>query len=408
MQGFQLSGSKAPLAVLCPASVLPCPFPVNKRTPEGDTGSAVHEGLASRQTDKWKEPQELARKWNVDPGEVDDLIGWGWDMWNKDLHPLFPVPNVEEPQELSVALGRKLTGKPDLYSVIREAPPGSLFGGEQVSEVRVLDWKTSRSADEGAHIEQLLAYCYLLSRRYPTAQRFYAVVAWIRQGVWDPYLFDKSQLEAWWSGLIRHLERQPVRYAPGHHCRFCERALTCEARTAEGCQLITEFTPLAEKEALQKLSLSLPADPSARGEVLAQLHARKKQVQLAVDAVDELIRTEVELAGGSLPAGAGLELRLVPQEVRKIQAEAAFPILREEIGDKALISCCDIRKGRVEKILKDSQPPRQKKATVDRVLSRLEQADALRVDVQHRLEVVKLPILESTHERPATGPATTD
>ena len=71
--------------------------------------------------------------------------------------------------------------------------------------MRVLDWKTARDADTD-YLDQLRAYAYLLLRRYPTAKRVYAVVAWIRHGQWDPIYFERDELEEWWSRLIKHLD----------------------------------------------------------------------------------------------------------------------------------------------------------------------------------------------------------
>jgi hypothetical protein len=365
------------LATICPASTIPAIHPVVTSSPEATLGTALHHLAAPMVLGQHLEAAGVAALFHVDAGELEILARCAWNVWAQ-LRDKFPAPMVEEPLELTQASGPKLTGRVDLLSLVYAAE-GNLWSRDMPSEARVLDWKTNRDV-EADYAAQLKGYAYLACRRWPSIQRVYTVVAWVRDQSWDAEYHTRDSLEHWWMDFSRRLEREPLPYNPGLSCRYCPRALECPARMA-----------MLE----QAMGLVLASTISGQSSDYGRLWMMAQSLQGELEKVLKMVRAQVAIHGGSLPAGAGYELRLVEQERRMILARQGMAPLLYAIGMERLYDCITIHKTKVEAVVRERVPedaPRgEKKRAVEDLHQRLEEAEAFAVTKVERLELKRIP-----------------
>lgn len=396
-----LRASFAPVACKCAAATVPPRVRIESGGPEADLGSAVHEILAGAigSGGCWPDADWVARKWGADPGEVYALARWAWNRWQgtddrPGLSQWFPAPVVEEELIWTHPAGVTLSGHPDVVSVAGDAVHGA-------------DWKSGFV--DADYADQLRAYALLALNEHPGADRAYFALVRIREQCIDGFWFTRAELDAWAYRLSIHL-RKTEAYNPGPWCGRCPRLHECPAVMSEIRQLHGE---LAHGE---PLLLRLPADRRARAAMLTSLHARAKLAEGRLAKLKEIIRAEVEAAGGALPTGDGAELRLVEQEQKRLAPREALPVLLDGyLTHEQLHEVMTLPKGKVEDLVAAGAGRGKGAAALRELRARLEAAGAYATTVIRKLELKRVPQPIGVHhgdgddetaaDSPAAGPA---
>lgn len=291
------------------------------------------------------------------------LVFVAWKMWRELLSPFFPNPQCEVPLSW---IDRKndltITGHPDVM-----CGPAAL----EAAECRLLDWKFGRASFD--YSAQLDGYAFLALQKYADAERCYLSIGHVRDQSIDSRYVTRKEAGAWYIKLLERLS--DTTYRPGRHCSFCQRRANCEGATS----VLRHSLSLVQKQNLDRL----PTEPEARAAALEEVLVASRIISRATDDAEELIRAEVIAAGGRLG-----NIRITSEDRRGIVMQKAWPILNEELADD-LTSVLKIGVGDVKKLVGDRAPHRGKGKAIEAFFSRLDEADAIRINTIEKLEIVK-------------------
>lgn len=359
--------SSLPLISLCPASAVDDGGPrLAGGGDAADLGTALHACLAEQIRGNHPEMMEIATRYAVDLRELTQLYIWWLHIWRSRIQPWFPDPQVEVAlQGGDLARGLHLSGHVDLLSVV----------GDQI---RLCDWKSGRLDMD--HVDQLRGYGWLALQAYPQAQGVYACVVRLRDRVLDGHDWTRADLDGWYQDLVAQLVAGG--YAPGGHCRFCPRGLSCPAKTA----LMRQASDALSLDG-PGIGVDVPTESTPRGTFLADLLDRIRVVASACERAREVIKADVAAHGGVLPTQDGRELRIVQQTQRRIGFAAGWPILNTVIPAEEHDQCFSVSKGAVEQVVRAGVGRGQKSAAVQELMHRLEEAGAVEEVVIERLEI---------------------
>ena len=298
----------------------------------------------------------IADLYRVDVDELRILEALGRQAW-EGLREYFPNPLIE----LEFQCGN-LSGHPDVVSVNAEK-----------KTIGIIDWKSGRLS--GDYEQQLLGYAWLCLQGFPKVEQVFAYVVWIRTGIQEGFTWTRDEVEQKMAELQESLKR-PWVYTPGEHCQYCPRSAECPAKTQLLAQAAVALIPW-------KGSVNEIDRPAKAAVVILE---QCKLLEGAIDAARSAIKADVAAAGGRVAVGYGREIVLVEQQRTEIDAEAGWTVL-SEIGPR-LVEAVDIRKGQLEKVVRDGAERGDKKAAVERLMAKLAQAGALITkDISPKLEV---------------------
>jgi hypothetical protein len=339
---------------------------VDWATEAADIGSAVHQLLAARIGGFEWDVDAVALEWNCDPDELSRLFGWSWRAW-LSVAKHFPEPRQIE-RELTMATPGPvmLSGHVDLLCALG-------------SEIRLLDWKTGRV--DADHRQQIMGYCWLALQNYPDSESAYAMVLRVRDQSLDAHRYSRAELDRWYANLCRKMDT-PHRFRPGRHCVGCPRGASCPAKTALISQAAQGLSGFSHDFLTQ-----LPPPGPARGQVLAELLDRVKLIERVCEQAREMVRADVARQGGSMVSEDGRELRLVSSDRTRILYEEAWPLLARMLPTEIWNQVVEIKKGEVEKAVRQAAPYRQGGKAVAALLAELERLGAVTKTAVSRLEV---------------------
>jgi hypothetical protein len=350
--------SSLPRLAACAAAIEPPGITIEGDRGPSDLGTAFHAAMVTlviRGT--WPDVEALAHEHRVDEGELAGLVGMARKAWEAKLSEMFPEPETE--LELSaddVEAGITLTGHADLVS--RAGP-----------EIRILDYK-SGWLDQDA-TEQLKGYALLALLKSPDCATARVSKWQIRHGTLSTQVYTRDELELWWKGFSAHIRETGI-YRPGSHCGYCPRAMECGARRTVLSMAVDTFRDVSAADVI----------PDQSPESLARIVAQARSIAKLAEAAIEAVRAEVKLRGGEYGP-----LRLIEQERREIDASRSFDVLREVIGEEALLEVTRVSKTAVEKIVKDTAPRGQKGKRVELLMAKLEEIGALKLTTIEKLEI---------------------
>ena len=355
----------------CPGSIDPGPIPTNPSSPEAQLGTEVHDYLAHV-----VDPSIVYGGW-VDSDQAEEyemLCAMGRNCWRK-LQGYFPFPTTELPLEGELN-GVRLTGHADVFSFVGQPADGC-------GQIRIIDWKTGR-VDE-SHVNQLKGYALLACLAYPEADTATVFLVRVREQCADTHHFTRAELLDWWAGICESVKVETPALNPSRHCGYCPKRLTCPA-FRESLAVSTAMVSSYRDGDLIDFS-------SEDG--VAELLDRVKVVEQCCEQARAGIKACVIGAGGSLRTSDGRELYIDHRELKSIDVAAGLPVLEETIGREALLPLLKVGKGDVEKAV--VAPRGQKKARLEKLWSDLDQAGAMKITTQERLEVRRsVPQLEKT------------
>lgn len=353
--------SRLPLLSICAASAAAPEITIDDADEPARLGNAVHEILAERVKSRPWSIEEAAFRWRVPEDEIAALVSWGWRYWQQ-VERWYPDPQTE----VKLAIP-SLTGTVDLLSVVGE-------------EVRILDWKSGRiEADATA---QLRGYGLLALRKFPECVTAHVSLLNIRTANISRERYTRPQLEQWWLDMGRHLDAGV--YTPGLHCGHCPRGMDCPAKT----RLVRQATSILLDTEMERLALTLPADPAERGAIWDRMRMRVKLVKDCCELVEKLHKADVALHGGVLPSDdPAWEWRLTAQERRTIEFGRGWPILQQAgLRPADLESCISVGKTKLEDLIRANAGRGQKGKAVKEIMDRLNEAGAIATTTIDRLE----------------------
>lgn len=381
-----IRASKLSLTMACPASLVDDDGPRLVGDKALSTiGTSAHRVLTGRIAGQRLDTEDVAEQDKVDADELGMLVGRSWSIWIKELQAFFADPIVEKPLAFrDEEAGLFLSGHPDVISTMAL---------QKEKQIRLADFKTGYLDDDHEH--QLRGYAWLCLNNWPTAQSVYAAVIRPREGTRDGWVWTRDELHIWYADLLSTVRRTSDYNPDPRWCSRCPRGLTCDAKTAmlrQAASILLEL-PANDVSGLgEPRLLDLPDDPVEKGTLLSRLKDRAKHLTEVAEFATKLVKIEVLVAGGSLPTNDGKELVVSDQKQRHIVPSLAWAILRDALGEEALIEeCVKIGKGDVEAAIKKTAGTGAKGQVAKELIERLDQAGAMETVVIQKLETKKSP-----------------
>ena len=346
--------SSLPRFAACPSSALEAKYPYDPPSDPADTGTAVHEALASMVLGIEPDLDAIATKHDTDPEELGILFACGIQAW-RAVREHFSHPQVEVTVE-----GRGLIGHADVLH------------SDGIS-MAVLDWKSGRVRHD--YSSQLLGYASCAAEQYglPVSGQVTVATAWLRFGEVDVRSYNQRDLDGFRERVAEAGANIGKRYGPGDACAFCPRQHECGARTTY---------IRASTAALVEAS---PGVVSA--EHLAGLWTRSRALKGALEHYEKALKMTLStMTAGTVPCGDGTTLELVAQEVDQIDAQMAWPLLvAEGYTQDELAKCVKMSKGAMTTIAGSKAAKRQKGKYIADLLGRLRAAGAINKQVRHTI-----------------------
>ncbi len=363
---MKLRCSALPLTMSCAAS-LDHDIQVGGDTPESTLGRAVHEWIGKHILGMESDQDHVASAYvGLDLDEYGYLCMAGRMAW-QTLREYFPEPVIEA--NLSPSWGdNQLTGHADVLSVVEYPTDG-------LNEVRVLDWKTGWEDSDAEH--QLRGYAYLAMRETGRQSASVCLVR-LRDATADWSHYTMDQLERW-IGLVFDHAKNRNRFNPGRWCGFCPRSANCPVKADYLRQCVHGVLTSVDEANLPSQNPS----PAYLGVVLDQV----KFVEEACALARQLIKANVQAAGGTLITGDGRVLTLAHQRRREISYQPAAATLTQLLGHETVARLLKIDKAKLEDAIKSQAPRGKKGAAVKELFDRLESLGAIVTSTVERLEV---------------------
>lgn len=327
--------SALPRVIACPASRNAPKILIDQTSPEAQTGSALHSIMGTVALEDLTAVPEMdlcLREFpGADPDEVRRMSWNGVHLWKK-LRESFSTLGVEE--ELADS---RLTGHADH------------IGKTPESYLVVTDWKGGYV--ERDYLPQLKGYLLLAAKKYLGGLENFTggkvIVGWLRwRDRYDVYDVSVGELGLFQQQILAAFDSDI--YNPGEHCEYCPLQHECEARTKLVRQAVATFQE------------DLPATPEA----LARAYPMYQIAQKALNSYKMLLRQSIQEHGTqTLPDGRAL--RLKGQTQKKVmfgkglvkEVRGLFGASEERALDM-LRQCVSVSKGKLEKMVKMTSPPR--------------------------------------------------
>lgn len=381
MKTITFRSSSADRILACPASHVTPSVKIVTSHPLAAMGTSVHAHLQGYSFGQWVEPSILAEQNGLNPDDWDEhamLCAKGRRAWDS-VKGWFPNPQAEIGMSHTVVyddlgVSLTLTGHIDLWAIV-----------EDLKEARILDWKTGYI--DADHTNQMRAYAALLFAvpDFDHLETVRVAVIRVRDGTADWSTYTRDEISAWLRAAAERLSQTDIYNPSLETCRYCPRGHECEAKTAI---VRAASASLMAPASAEDLFAGLPLDPEKRGPILAALLDRCKTLEAMTDQVRSLVKADVSLYGGVLPAGEKWQLEITTQRRQGISFEYGEEVLREQLG-KNLGRCVTVSKTKWEKVIKDGAGRGQKGPAAMAAWEELRQASATTETIIEKLEVRK-------------------
>ncbi len=340
-------------------------------------------------------------------GDVVKLMGYVTRSW-EELKPYFPNPVVEQPIKSDVIDGED--GKQ--YQIVGTTDINSAIGTDNAI---FLDWK-SGFLDDGYH-QQMFGYAYSIwcALGRPPNTLITGVVVFLRHRYYRVAKYTATQLSQWEYDLVHNVLPASDKFRPGKQCRFCDLYASCPARRAVVANMLDTLMPKAsgtgktEYDQFLEDAKGLLAglhkgnkDAPEVGQTIEKLSFRIRMAQQQIDDAKALIRGSVARVGDiKLTGDYVLTLREV--EVNKVKAVKALKLLRTKMSDTEICQAMKLSMPTLMGLYAKRFPQGQRSAAREQLFNELKDADAISVDVQHRLEEVDMSKIEMTKKESKDG-----
>jgi hypothetical protein len=361
------------LAFLCPGSVRRGELVIDAANEAAYMGRAAHEGhahMVETGSVDWDAVPDLARRYDVNEGELRSLLALGQKLWNQ-IRESFPNASTE----VALSYGQEfsyeeedfvLTGHVDVLGVsANTAHPG--------------DWKDGRVDKPFA--EQILGYCALVLLTWRELERAAGGIMWVRENEFEPYSMTRRQLPIWLERLRSEVVHWDGTYRPGDHCKHCHRDHECAARKALVRRDVEVFSDQMTVARVEDADLMAAMDPDEliKGLVMADrvaLYAERYR-----KACREHVMKHGEVTGGLY------RLALQHEERRGLDTRAAWPVLESALGNEQMADVIELRVSRAEELVAKAAGKGQGAGAVRKLRKALEDADAVKINTVTKLTV---------------------
>lgn len=354
---MKLRCSSLPLVSLCAQAQHAPVVRIAGDDKAANLGSATHETLAKLIATglpaTHADIAAAADDWDVDVHEAHKLYAMGGRLW-ETVRQWFPAPQTEVALPPVERDGITLTGHADVLDEVDD-------------EGRGADHKTGFLDYDSE--QQMRGYAMLHLSIRPALNRWWGVVLRVRDGERVMYRWTRDEMERWWAKLVDHLRADE--YRPGPHCRFCPRWHECPAGKAYVRQLGEMF--IADAGGALQLTPLRAID----------IMERVKLIETFCERMRDAIKLAVISEGGEWSDADGNTLRLKQEERREILYAAGAAILAE-LGDR-FPEAIKVSKTKAEEIVKANAPRGMKSLAVQRMMDRLFEAGAVKINTIEKL-----------------------
>lgn len=349
---LHLRCSSLPIAFRCPGSVRTGPLVIDEANEAGAMGTAAHEAHAHMVTHglvDWDGVAELARRHDVDAGELRSLLGLGQLLWEQ-VNVSFPNASAE----VSMAHADDdfvLTGTADVIGI-------------SAGVAHIGDWKDGRVDSDYA--QQLLGYAFLALASHPELERAEAGILWVRETEYEHHSMTVEQASHWLARLRAEVVKWDGTFRPGNHCAHCRRAHECPARRAIVRRDVEAIAGMnLDEQAIAALTPAQRIDLVIKARAVAQIAER------FIGAI------KADVAKNGAVNADGKTLTLMKSERRSVRAWEAFPVLQERLDDSEMAQVTTISLSKAEELVRKKAPPRKGAQAVRELNMALEEASAI-------------------------------
>lgn len=372
--------SKIDLITKCPAStyVDDGSISIKRSGQQADIGSAIHE-IASLMIrgDRYDDiEKQIAVKYNVEDvlGDLRRLKNAFYSAWfTSKLSSYFTNPVCEKYMSASRIVDDPYTKLP--VEVI-------ISGYADVCEVRniggvntgvVLDWKSGYKTDESGYIGQMKSYAFLLMSEDSSIEEVYAIIVWLRDSTYSTVKFTREEVSEWFSEFIRRSAFwDGSTYCPGDHCSWCNRFISCRARSEMLKDAVNAISPGTNMVISEGGSL---VDPDKLYEAFGQASVLKKLIEDFQEQLKEEVAKRGFVAIPSLD-GSGFKIETIDGG-SSINPLVAWDTLAEFFTDEEISKFISVSSTRMYEILSNKTPRGSKKEAINNLYGKLKAANAL-------------------------------
>jgi hypothetical protein len=174
-----------------------------------------------------------------------------------------------------------------------------------------------------------------------------------------------QELLDWFELQKAHLKR--MKYSPGPHCSWCQRAYECEAKAL----ILDHGVKLTST--VDDVMAELPEDLQERGKSLANAVDTARWMKSELERFLDLAKAEVVIHQEQFQDS------IFVKEVDKttIKTTEALPIIRQHLSEEQVNSIITIGKGKMEEAIKANVPFGKGAKAIREVLTQLEETGAL-------------------------------
>lgn len=318
--------SGLPRFIECPSSEMERKHRIDGSSEPSREGNAVHEVLALATRGKEFDVEEIAEKHKVNSTTIRVLTAYGMQAW-QEIQEMIPGPARTEVK----LTGDVCVGTADLLYA----------DGEQII---IVDWKSGWLRTNALY--QLTGYAHGAVCQYgmPKSGEITMIVPWLRFQEMETKTITKTHIDNFVE-LVRRQEKYIGKvWNPGEACTYCPVGHECEARRDYVLSAAGSMVKFNETTALTP-------------QLLAELYPKAKLLTSALKVYDTALRAAVSELG-ELPLEGGKVLRFSESKQDRIDAKAAWPVLKslglsqDEIGDTVTMSktkALDLVGSKVEK-----------------------------------------------------------
>jgi len=340
--------SQLPILAHCQGMLHGNYIAVNPQNEAANEGTIIHAEIAAALTEgRWTSDNKVASR--ILHALQQDIIG---------------TPELLIERKMKTKIGDiELIGHPDLFYLT----PTSFH---------LIDYKTGWKADDSdddgisiKHSPQLMGYAAILMNEY----------LYHRANVFDITVFTRKSIyrETWTREIVQDWQNRFLDsiiywdgiFRPGEHCTYCPRRFDCPALLQ------------VQKSAIQAIADTdiLANIMTAQPQQVIILKERATIVRKCADAVDDAIRKRLENEPDGLTDGEK-RIYLAPVSRTTIDPQNGWWVLADELTPAELAGVVNIVKSKLENAIKDKSPRGNKAEEVNRVMRRLNDADAIRIE----------------------------
>ena len=364
--------SSADLAWNCAASLDSTPEEVriNLSHEVTEAGSAFHEWAEGieKPRDEQADIGELTARYAVSRQDVEILAAYARRVWFADLQQWLGGGETEVRLAAQGSL-LHVAGRVDRLKIVSET-----LG-------RILDWKTGYI--ERSHEHAMRMYAWLMCQTYPKLETVSVWIVYVRLQFFEVVTYTRDELDRWFASFRQRLRDGAGVYSPGEHCGFCPRRLSCPGHREymNSSLAVLDDAPIVWNEHADALATVGPE--------LAARRSHVKYIEARCKEFNDALKAFVTKNGGSIPAGDGKVLRLVPTVRRHLRTDIALPILQDELSERGLNQAVTLKVGKALDAYADEDEKGNKAAAVRELTEVLEKSGALYTTQSHSLRVTK-------------------